>query len=81
MNNKDMDDPYCRYLANHARTVVVNVNYSKAPETPFPGALEECYQVMQWLRRNGSALGIDTRKIAGEAKAPAAILLQHYACC
>ncbi|RKD73620.1 acetyl esterase [Sinobaca qinghaiensis] len=64
MNNKDMDDPYCRYLANHARTVVVNVNYSKAPETPFPGALEECYQVIQWLRRNGSALGIDTRKIA-----------------
>lgn len=64
MNNKDIDDPYCRLTANQAGAVVVNVNYSKSPETPFPGALEECYQVIQWVRSNGRTLGINPDKIA-----------------
>jgi acetyl esterase len=33
--------------------VVVNVDYSLAPEHPFPRALEECVYVARWMARRG----------------------------
>ena len=41
MNDKEMDDPYCRYLANQTGCVVLNIDYVKAPESPFPKAIEQ----------------------------------------
>jgi acetyl esterase len=57
------DDIYCRLLANEARCVVVNVDYLLAPENPFPGALEECYRLMKWIRKNPDALKIDPHRM------------------
>ncbi|WP_286182594.1 alpha/beta hydrolase [Bacillus sp. ISL-55] len=63
MNEKEMDDPYCRFLANQADCVVVNVDYAKAPEYPFPSPIEQGYEIIQWIRRSAHDLNIDGEKI------------------
>ncbi len=63
MNDKDMDDPYCRYLANETGCVVLNIDYVKAPEYPFPNAIEQSYEVFQWMKEHAKELAIDPEKV------------------
>ncbi|NKE04013.1 alpha/beta hydrolase [Mesobacillus selenatarsenatis] len=63
MHEKEMDDPYCRFLANQAECVVVNVDYAKAPEYPFPKPIEQGYEILHWLKRRAHDLNIDAEKI------------------
>jgi len=50
---------WCRAL----RCVGVSVGYRLAPETPFPGPLEDCYAVLRWAHQSGRQLGIDSDRI------------------
>ena len=43
---------------------VINVDYSLAPENPFPRAVEEVYAVLRYLKRNADELRIDPNRIA-----------------
>ncbi|WP_421385039.1 alpha/beta hydrolase [Bacillus salacetis] len=63
MNEKEMDDPYCRFLANEAGCVVLNVDYAKAPEFPFPKPIEQVYDILQWVKGRADELNIDAGKI------------------
>lgn len=54
----------CQELALAHDAVVVSVEHRLAPETPFPGPLDDCYAALLWLYRNAPALGVDTRRIA-----------------
>jgi acetyl esterase/lipase len=44
--------------------VIVSVDYRLAPETPFPGALEDNYAGLKWLHSHAEELGADAGRIA-----------------
>jgi acetyl esterase/lipase len=51
-------------LVNKLDCVVVSVEYRLAPETRFPGSLEDNYAALRWMNENAKHLGIDTTRIA-----------------
>lgn len=50
-------------LAKQHDCVIVSVDYRLAPETPFPGALEDNYTALTWLYNNADKLGVDKNRI------------------
>ena len=48
LGNLTSYDPLCRALCNRSGATVVSVDYRLSPETPFPGALEDCEGVLRW---------------------------------
>lgn len=50
-------------LAAAVGAAVVSVEYRLAPETPFPGAFEDCTAGLQWLRASGSDHGLDGSRV------------------
>ena len=59
----DSHDDLCRSLANASGAVYVAVDYHLAPEHPFPGPVEDCYAVLQWVAANASELGVDDARL------------------
>ncbi len=43
--------------------VGVSVEYRLAPETPYPGPLEDCYAGLAWTFEHADELGIDPRRV------------------
>jgi triacylglycerol lipase len=51
-------------FAAELAALVVSVDYRLAPETRFPGALDDAYTALGWLHREADALGIDPTRLA-----------------
>jgi acetyl esterase/lipase len=64
MGQPEMTDARNRLLAREIGCVVVSVAYRLAPETAFPGAVEDCYAALRWLHGEAAALGVDIGRIA-----------------
>ena len=60
----DTHDVVFRTLANGARCAVFSVEYRKAPENPFPAAVDDCFCGLKFVFENGRNLSIETSKIA-----------------
>jgi acetyl esterase len=60
----DMYDDLCRTLANASGCAVASVDYRLAPETPFPGPVEDCYFALRSLASEAQQLGIDATRLA-----------------
>ena len=43
---------------------MVATQYRLAPETPFPGPVEDCYAALDWLFTQAEELGVDAQRIA-----------------
>jgi acetyl esterase/lipase len=56
--------PALQRTARELDCVVVTVDYRLAPETPFPGSLEDNYAALRWLHGAADELGGDARRIA-----------------
>src|SRR5262245_9039763 len=62
--NVDLEDVRARALAAELGCVLLSVDYRLAPETPFPGSVEDCYAALRWLHANAGELGVDTTRLA-----------------
>jgi acetyl esterase/lipase len=58
-----MNDAANRSLAAALGAVIFAVGYRLAPETPFPGAVEDAYAVLTWVHANAASLGVDPARI------------------
>lgn len=58
-----MMEPIHYAMAEQLDCAIVSVDYRLAPETPYPGPLEDCYAGLAWLFANADALGVDTNRI------------------
>lgn len=47
-----------RELTAKLHCCLIAVDYRLAPETQFPGAIEDCYAALSWVVRNAGSLGI-----------------------
>jgi triacylglycerol lipase len=56
-------EPMHRALAADLNCCIVSVNYRLAPETPFPGAVEDCYAALRWIFETADQLGVDRARI------------------
>lgn len=65
----EFSEAFCRKLANGSNCIVVSVNYSLAPEYPYPTALEDSYHALCWVHQHAEEFGGDPSKIvvAGES--------------
>jgi len=57
-------DHVCRSLARRAGALVVNVDYRLAPETPFPGPLDDCETALRWAASHAAEFGGRADRIA-----------------
>lgn len=56
--------PFLQKMAVETGCLVVSVEYRLAPETRFPGSLEDNYAALSWLHANADSLGVDRSRIA-----------------
>jgi acetyl esterase/lipase len=56
--------PRLQVLARELDCIIVSVDYRLAPETRFPGALEDNYAALKWLHTHAENLGVDAKRIA-----------------
>ena len=64
IGNAEMGDVFNRVTALELGCVVVSVDYRLAPETPWPGSLNDNYAALCWLAGNAAELGVDPARIA-----------------
>jgi acetyl esterase/lipase len=58
-----MDDVVFDRYCNEFGCVGVSVEYRLAPETPYPGPLDDCYAGLAWTFAHASELGVDPARI------------------
>jgi acetyl esterase len=54
----------CLALCRNLGVVVVSVDYRLAPETPYPGGLEDCYATLEWVSADSAELNVDPTRVA-----------------
>ena len=59
----DMDSLMLDDICPRLGIVGATVEYRLAPETPYPGPLEDCYRGLKWIHDHADELGIDPARI------------------
>jgi len=59
----DMDDAKLDKWCRQFGIVGVSVEYRLAPETSYPGPLEDCYAALRWTRDHAEEIGVDPARI------------------
>ncbi|MBA3870816.1 MAG: alpha/beta hydrolase [Anaerolineae bacterium] len=83
MGSANAEDATIKSIVSVIGCAAIAVDYRLAPETPYPGPLEDCYAALKWLSTHADELGIDPNRIAvggssaGAGLAAALALLAH----
>ena len=59
----DVNDTWCRLMAEWTPCLVVSVNYRHAPEHPFPAAIDDAYAAACWVTENIASYDGDRTRI------------------
>ncbi|MDQ3553059.1 MAG: alpha/beta hydrolase [Chloroflexota bacterium] len=60
----DTYDSSARALANAAGAIVISLEYRKAPEHPFPAAVDDAYAAYLWATENAAEIDGDADRVA-----------------
>jgi len=63
LGSYEMDDARFDRWCHELGVIGVSVEYRLAPETPWPGPLEDCYAALVWTHARAAELGIDPARI------------------
>ncbi len=63
MGTANGDDARFESWCQTHQMVAVSVEYRLAPETPYPGPLEDCYVGLRYVHEHAWSLGIDAQRI------------------
>jgi acetyl esterase/lipase len=83
IGDPEMDDAFFDRVCPRLGLVGVSVEYRLAPETPYPGPLDDCHRGLVWTYAHAAELGIDRSRLgvggvsAGGGLAAALALLAH----
>lgn len=61
--NLDSSDLICRKIVAKSHLIIISVDYRLAPENKFPAAVDDAYEVTQWVMKNAKELAIEPNKI------------------
>jgi len=60
----EQEDLQVKNLVSMVGCAAISVDYRLAPETPYPGPIEDCSAALKWLYTHAGELGVDTTRIA-----------------
>lgn len=60
----DTHDVLCRTLCHDTGATLFSLDYRRAPEHPFPAAVEDSVAALKWLSQQARSLGLDPERIA-----------------
>lgn len=63
IGHRSMDDLRFDRWCPDLGVIGVSVEYRLAPETPYPGPLEDCYAGLRWVFHNAGELGVDRARV------------------
>ncbi len=63
LGSRELDNASFANWCPELGVVGVSVEYRLAPETPYPGPLEDCYRGLSWCFEHADDLGIDRTRI------------------
>lgn len=63
LGSADMDETMCLEFRK-AGVKVISIDYPKAPDHPYPAAVEAIHDVAAWYVAHGEELGLDTARMA-----------------
>lgn len=64
LGTADQEDAGVKSIVAQVGCAAVSVDYRLAPETPFPGPVEDCYAALTWLHAYAAELGVDPGRLA-----------------
>ena len=82
-SHRQQDTVFSKNICSRADCVVIDIDYTPAPEQRYPYALHQCYDVVRWANDNREALQIDPDETvlcghsAGGNLAAAITLMNH----
>lgn len=58
------ENAWSMHAARTLHCAVLSIQYSLAPEAPFPSGADDCLAALEWIKRKSSNFGIDGARIA-----------------